>query len=231
MLGSHVASGVSHTTGRWPELSLRAGTALFGRFGIEWDLARATDVELRDLAAWIGLDEEHRALLHGGDVVRVGQADDTLDVHGAVDGARREALSFLATVGRSEVSPRGRVTLPGLDPATRYRVTPVLVGDPEAGVEPAAWWGPVATAAAAATPAPTSHRGRPVDHGDPAVQQDEGGAEHDGTGATPAGAPASATVRRFAGTVLPGSALASAGLQMPLMCPERVVLLHVTAVD
>jgi alpha-galactosidase len=142
LLGSHVASGVNHTTGRWHELSFRAGTALFGHFGVEWDLARARDVELRDLGAWIGLYREHRALMHSGDLVRADQADDTLNVYGVVDQEQRAALYFLATVGRSDVSPRGRVTLPGLDPTTRYRVTPVLVGDADAGVQPAEWWGP-----------------------------------------------------------------------------------------
>ena len=39
-LGSHIASGRSHTTGRRHDLGFRAGTAIFGHLGIEWDLAR-----------------------------------------------------------------------------------------------------------------------------------------------------------------------------------------------
>ena len=40
-LGSHIASGRSHVTGRVHDLGFRAGTALFGHLGIEWDLAQA----------------------------------------------------------------------------------------------------------------------------------------------------------------------------------------------
>jgi alpha-galactosidase len=46
LLGSHVASGRSHTTGRVHDLSFRAATAIFGHFGIEWDLSAATAQEL-----------------------------------------------------------------------------------------------------------------------------------------------------------------------------------------
>lgn len=141
LLGSHVASGVSHMTGRWHELSFRAGTALFGHLGIEWDLARATEAENRDLAEWIALYKRHRHLMHTGDVVRVDEADPALLTYGAVAADASEALFFLAYVGRSDVAPFGRVTLPGLDPSRRYRVAPVLVGSPDHGLTPPPWWG------------------------------------------------------------------------------------------
>jgi alpha-galactosidase len=40
-VGAHVSSPVSHTTGRTLGLDFRAATALFGSFGIEWDLTEA----------------------------------------------------------------------------------------------------------------------------------------------------------------------------------------------
>jgi alpha-galactosidase len=140
MLGSHIASGVNHTTGRWHELSFRAGTALFGHLGIEWDLATATETENRDLVEWIALYKTHRALMHTGDVVRADETDPTLLVYGAVAEDRSEALMFLAYVGRSEVSPRGRFTLPGLDPERRYRVQPVVIGEPDHGLRAPTWF-------------------------------------------------------------------------------------------
>ncbi len=140
ILGSHIASGVNHTTGRYHELSFRAGTALFGHLGIEWDLAKATEAENHDLAAWIALYKEKRALMHSGDMVRADALDPTVNVYGAVAADRSAALFFLATLGRSEVSPRGRFTLPGLDPARRYRVAPIVVGDPDEGFVAPAWW-------------------------------------------------------------------------------------------
>lgn len=140
LLGSHVASGVNHTTGRWHDLSFRAGTALFGHLGIEWDLSTATDAEVRDLSAWIALYKEVRPLLHGGDLVRVDQVDPTQNVYGVVAPDRGEALFFLASLGSSDVSLRGRITFRDLDPDTRYRVDPVLIGTGADGVRAPAWW-------------------------------------------------------------------------------------------
>ena len=42
LMGSHIASGRSHTTGRLHTLSFRAHSAPFGHLGIEWDLAEAS---------------------------------------------------------------------------------------------------------------------------------------------------------------------------------------------
>ncbi|KQO60390.1 alpha-galactosidase [Curtobacterium sp. Leaf261] len=201
LLGSHIASGASHTTGRAHELSFRAGTALFGHMGIEWDLATATDTENAALVDWIALYKQHRELMHTGDLVRVDQSDDTQLVYGVVDEARQNALFFLAVVARSEVSPRGRITFPGLDPETRYRVAPVLVGEHDDGLRPPAWWHADAIGAEGAS----TH--------EPGVPQ---------TGALPAGASAP-------GTVVSGRALATVGLQAPATFPERVVVFTVRA--
>ena len=71
-LGAHVAAARSHQTGRMSSLPFRAATALFGQFGIQWNLASATSGELDELAGWIAIYKQHRALLHSGRVVRVG---------------------------------------------------------------------------------------------------------------------------------------------------------------
>jgi alpha-galactosidase len=141
LLGSHIGSGVNHTTGRWHALSFRAGTALFGHFGIEWDLTTATERENRDLAEWIAFYKQHRALLHTGDLMRADETDPSLHVYGSIAADKSEALVFLAFTGRSDVSPRGRFTLPGLDAGTRYRVTPVTVGTPDDGRAAPPWYG------------------------------------------------------------------------------------------
>ncbi len=139
LLGAHVASGVNHTTGRFHDVSFRAGTALIGHFGIEWDLAQATEDEERTLASWIALHKEWRALLHTGLLVRVDEVDPTRLVYGVVAEDRRDAVFFVASTGRSEVSGVGRVVLRDLDPDTRYRVDPVLVGD-DHDVRAPEWW-------------------------------------------------------------------------------------------
>ena len=46
-MGSHIASDHSHSTGRRHDLSFRAGTAVFGHLGIEWDLTAVDDGDAR----------------------------------------------------------------------------------------------------------------------------------------------------------------------------------------
>lgn len=123
LMGSHIASGRSHTTGRIHDLSFRAGTAVFGHLGIEWDLAAATDEEITELRTWIEFFKEERDLLLGGDLVRIDFADESIMAHGVVAPDRRRAIYSIATVARSEVSSVGRIPLPGLDPALRYRLS------------------------------------------------------------------------------------------------------------
>jgi alpha-galactosidase len=152
MMGSHIASGRSHTTGRRHDLDFRAATAVFGHLGVEWDLTEASESELAELAAWIDFYKTERALLLGGDLVRIDFPDPTLMAHGVVAPDRSRALYSLASVGRSEVVSLGRVPLPGLEPDRRYRVSPVLVGQLPAGLVPPPWWkGVVATGAALAS--------------------------------------------------------------------------------
>ncbi|TDN45970.1 alpha-galactosidase [Curtobacterium flaccumfaciens] len=139
LLGAHVASGRNHTTGRVHDLAFRAGTAIVGHFGIEWDLAQATPDEESALRQWIALHVAWRGLLHGGDLVRMDEVDDTRLVYGTVAPDARDAVFFFVSTGRSEVSGTGRIRFRDLDPDAVYRVDPVLVGAGE-GIEAPDWW-------------------------------------------------------------------------------------------
>ncbi|SDQ05142.1 alpha-galactosidase [Quadrisphaera sp. DSM 44207] len=141
LVGSHVGAGRSHTTSRVHDLSFRAGTALFGHFGIEWDLLAATEEERAELARWVALYKELRGLLHSGRVVRGDHPDPALLVHGVVAADAARAVFALVATATSEVSPPGRVRLPGLDPQRRYRVRPLPPGDSPPGVHgaPVRW--------------------------------------------------------------------------------------------
>ena len=140
LMGAHVASGRSHTTGREHDLRFRAATAIWGHLGVEWDLTSATEAELAELADWIAFYQEHRTLLLQGDLVRIDFPDDALLAGGVVAHDRRQALYSFASVSRSDVALLGRVPLPGLDPALRYAVTPVLLDHAPGGVTPPPWW-------------------------------------------------------------------------------------------
>jgi len=177
LVGSHVGSPSAHTTGRSHSLAFRAGTALFGHFGIEWDISRATAEERRELADWVALYKEMRPLLHSGRVVRADGVDESALLHGVVAQNADEALYAYVQLRTPLTSISGSVPLPGLDADTRYLVTPQFPGD---------------------SPSTRS------------------------TSVTPWIA--------AGGSILTGRALAAAGLQMPALDPEQLLLLRVQKV-
>jgi alpha-galactosidase len=139
LMGSHIASGRSHTTGRLHTLGFRAHSALFGHLGIEWDLAAASAEELAELRAWIALYLEHRELLFTGELVRADRGDSALWLQGVVSPDRAQALFALSAVGRAETSQHPRLLLPGLDETARYRLRPLLPSGPPSHLTAPPW--------------------------------------------------------------------------------------------
>jgi alpha-galactosidase len=120
-LGAHVAAERSHQTGRVSSLAFRAATALFGQFGIQWNLAEATPSELDELARWIEVYKQHRGLLHSGRLVRVDVPEPGVLVHGVVSADRTEALFGYVQLDETVHDPPA-FRVPGLDPGLTYRV-------------------------------------------------------------------------------------------------------------
>lgn len=141
LMGSHIASGRSHTTSREHDLDYRAATAVFGHLGIEWDLTGATDDELDALAGWIAFYKAERPLLLGGEVVRLDLADPSLHAHGVLAADRSQAIISWSAIDRSDVVHAGRLVVPGLDPERRYRVRPFTVGPVPRGLRTPPWFG------------------------------------------------------------------------------------------
>lgn len=133
MVGSHVASTTSHTTGRTLNLTLRASNAMFSHMGIEWDLAEATSGEREDLGAWVTVHKKLRDFLHSGTTVHSDHSDTSWWVHGVVSPERDRALYALTRMRTGAQRPTPPLSLPGLDPQKTYRVKELL---PE-GVESA----------------------------------------------------------------------------------------------
>ena len=200
MMGSHIASGTSHTTGRTHDLNFRAATAVFGHLGVEWDLRRASAEDLAELAQWVAFSKEHRDLLLNGDLVRLDIPDTSLVAGAVVAPDRTRAVYSFASVDRSDVALLGRLRFPGLDPERRYRVTPLLLGEAPSGLIPPAWWG--------------------VER----VVEDElvALAEHH--------APVFAPARPTTGIELPGRLLAEVGLMHAPINPDHAVLFTVEVV-
>ncbi|HEY0700421.1 MAG TPA: alpha-galactosidase, partial [Micromonospora sp.] len=172
LVGAHVGAPRSHTTGRTHDLAFRAGTALFGSFGVEWDLTSASPEERAELARWIALYKRHRRLLHDGTVLRVDHPDPAIWVHGVLARDATEAIVAVVALATTPTVSPGPVRVPGLTPDRAYRVRVVEeAGLPDEGHLRPAWL-----------------RGEPV--------------------------------------VLSGRALAVTGLQLPVLEPERLLLLH-----
>ena len=127
-LGAHVSAPFSHQSGRYMPLSLRGATALFGHFGIEWDVTQATPEELAELAAWIQLYQQHRALIHAGRLVRIDTPDDTAWMHGVVAADSSTALMGYVQLDEPGNDQPAALRVPGLDPRRRYQVTDVTPG-------------------------------------------------------------------------------------------------------
>ena len=143
LVGSHVGAPTSHTTQRTHSLAFRAATALFGHFGVEWDLRTASPAELEELAAWVELYKGERALLHSGTAVRAQTPDEAYTAHGVVAADRRRALFALVSTNTTPAAQPGRLRLPGLADGVRYRVEPVRLSDGALHRTPSgppSWW-------------------------------------------------------------------------------------------
>jgi alpha-galactosidase len=140
-MGSHIASGRSHTTARIHDLGFRAATAIFGHLGVEWDLARATDAELAELSTWVTLFKEQRDLLLGGDLIRMDTAQDDLLVHGVVAPDRSRALIAQVALDSLVPDPPGRLRFRGLDDDRRYWIRPLPVSAARPRMKAPRWWG------------------------------------------------------------------------------------------
>ena len=129
LIGSHVGASPSHTTHRHSDLAFRAGTALFASFGIETDVSRMEPGERAELARWVSLYKEVRALLHTGTLVRADQHDPSLAVHGTVAADGSDGLFAVVQLDTPDAAVSGRVRLPGLLPDVEYEVTAQAPGD------------------------------------------------------------------------------------------------------
>ncbi|MCB5291398.1 alpha-galactosidase [Arthrobacter sp. SO3] len=173
LVGGHVGPTTSHTTARTHDLSFRAITALFGHFGMEWDVRQVQGAEREELKRFIGIYKEHRGLIHSGRMVRADVADDSLMLHGVVAGSAgaaagpaangsaggpavpgsTAALFALVSTRTSAAEQPGRIAIPGLAADADYRVEAIFPDPGDADyartftqVQPPAWLASGATA-------------------------------------------------------------------------------------
>ncbi|KAA9154591.1 alpha-galactosidase [Amycolatopsis acidicola] len=120
LTGAHVGPPRTHVTGRTHGLGFRAGTALFGSFGVEWDLTEVPEEELDELATWIARYKRFRPLLHSGRLIQTDHPDPAAQV--TVVLGEHEALVSYAQLDTSLAERPAPVRIPGLKADARYRV-------------------------------------------------------------------------------------------------------------
>ena len=126
LVGTHVGPTTSHTTARTHSLSFRAITAMFGHFGIEWDVRTLGESDLLELSEAVALYKKHRALIHSGVAVHGDLVDPAYLLGGSVAQDGSEALYSFVSVATSSDEIPGRVGFPGLSPETSYEVTVIF---------------------------------------------------------------------------------------------------------
>jgi alpha-galactosidase len=143
LIGTHVGPTRAHTTGRAHTLAFRVATAIFGHFGIEWDIASASASEQQALAEAIACYRRMRPLLHTGQTVRADHPDPSAYLHGVVAQDRSEALFAYVQLASSATETPGPARLPGLDDDRGYRVAPLTVagGPTTMHAAPPRWYG------------------------------------------------------------------------------------------
>ena len=143
-LGGHLGAATAHTTGRTSALGFRLATALFGSAGIEWDLTQASPAELDQIAAWIAVYKERRALLHSGVVVHTDGSDPAIELHGVVAADASSAVFAQVALAAPRAALPAPIRFAGLDPERRYRVQALLVGPAPHAMQtvPPAWLAP-----------------------------------------------------------------------------------------
>ncbi len=122
LVGSHVGPTRSHTTGRVHSVTFRAITALFGHFGIEWDMRHASEHDRAQLAEGVALYKQYRGLIHSGVAVHADLPDSAYSLYGTVALDRSEALFAFVSVATSTQESPGRICIPGLDANQTYEV-------------------------------------------------------------------------------------------------------------
>jgi alpha-galactosidase len=124
VLGSHIGPPLSHTTGRQHTTAVRAGTALFGHMGIEWDVRQLDDADRRALTDAIALHKAWRPVIHNG-IRRALQPMDPNQLAFQVSAGDSHLISVFQQ-DIPELSIPGSLRLLTLDPDKNYRISIIL---------------------------------------------------------------------------------------------------------
>lgn len=134
LMGAHVGPEISHTSGRRLTLGFRGTTALFGHFGIEWNIGDASPEDRKQLASIVETHKSHRDLLHTGTMWHMDTVDPALVAFGVVSSDQTEALYSVAQLEIARYGTPERLQLLGLDAEKQYSVNLISLADTKLGM-------------------------------------------------------------------------------------------------
>lgn len=122
VMGSHIGPDNSHTTSRIHDVAFRAGTAMLGHLGIEWNLLQADEAQKSLIRRWLGHYKAHREILHNGRNWRLPSADGRAQAQWALS---QDALQGIAVYSQLSMPKQAQplpLRLPGLIASQMYQV-------------------------------------------------------------------------------------------------------------
>jgi alpha-galactosidase len=124
--GAHIAE--SFDSGKFP-MKFRIDVAMTARLGVELDPSHLKADQLAEMREGIEAYKRLRPLLHSGEVFR-GVSPYAADIcsNAVVASDKSRAVFFAFRTANHDAATEGRVKVPGLDPAKRYRVSEAHVG-------------------------------------------------------------------------------------------------------
>ncbi len=123
IMGAHIGTDVSHTTGRRNTVAFRGITALFGHMGMELDPAAATEEQKLEFSEYIKLHKQVRQLVHSGDLIRLDYPDATATATAVISKDRSEAVVSVAQVQTRNYTLPLPLRITGLDRDKHYTVS------------------------------------------------------------------------------------------------------------
>ena len=124
-MGAHVSQSPHQQTLRPTPLSTRFNVAAFGALGYEMDLGELSPQEKKQVAAQIEWYRQYRTILQYGTFLRIPTGRKNLFSWATVSPDRDRAVVLLAQTLCRAAPPADILTVPGLRPDARYRVTAV----------------------------------------------------------------------------------------------------------
>ncbi len=122
VMGSHIGPDKSHTTSRVHDVVFRAGTAMLGHLGIEWNLLDANEEQKATVKRWLSHYKQQRNIMHTGRNWRLPSADGRSQTQWALSD---DGLSGFAVYAQLTVPKQAHplpMRLPNLIADQLYRV-------------------------------------------------------------------------------------------------------------